>query len=235
MGQIYLVRHGQASFGSADYDQLSDLGVEQARLLGQWFANCRQGFDRVVTGGMRRHRQSADACLGQLPKSLLRETEWQSDAGFAEFDHHEVLLRQRPDFADAAVLRALGAGAEGPRAFERVFLDAMARWMDGGHDADYEEPWPLFRLRCVAALERLVAAAAGDVHPSIVFTSGGTIAALCQHLMGLPNGRMAELNWTLVNSAVTKLFYGQGKLGVGYLNNFAHLEWLGEANAITYR
>jgi broad specificity phosphatase PhoE len=31
MGQIYLVRHGQASFGSANYDQLSELGHEQAR------------------------------------------------------------------------------------------------------------------------------------------------------------------------------------------------------------
>ncbi|HJV74342.1 MAG TPA: phosphoglycerate mutase family protein, partial [Noviherbaspirillum sp.] len=58
MGQIYLVRHGQASFGSANYDQLSELGLEQARLLGEWFANSRQQFHRVVTGDMRRHRQT---------------------------------------------------------------------------------------------------------------------------------------------------------------------------------
>ena len=58
MAHIYLVRHGQASFGSDNYDQLSSLGFEQARLLGQWFAHTRQSFGQVVTGGMARHRQT---------------------------------------------------------------------------------------------------------------------------------------------------------------------------------
>lgn len=234
MGNIYLVRHGQASFGSADYDRLSTLGVEQARLLGQWFANCRQGFDRVVTGGMKRHRQTADACLAELPKSALLETEWQTDAGFAEYDHHQVLVRQRPDFDDPAVIRAFFMSPDqGPRAFQLIFQDAMARWMSGVHDADYDESWPQFRQRCVAALER-VAASAGAGQSTIVFTSGGTISTLCQHVLGLPDRQTAELNFSMVNGAVTKLVYAPGKFGLSYLNNFAHLEWLGEANAITY-
>ncbi|MFP2905716.1 histidine phosphatase family protein [Pyxidicoccus sp. 3LFB2] len=35
MGVVYLVRHGQASFGAADYDQLSETGLAQARVLGE--------------------------------------------------------------------------------------------------------------------------------------------------------------------------------------------------------
>ena len=35
MGTLYLVRHGQASFGSANYDQLSALGQRQCRRLGE--------------------------------------------------------------------------------------------------------------------------------------------------------------------------------------------------------
>src|SRR6476660_3762059 len=78
MGQIYLVRHGQASFGKANYDQLSELGIEQARLLGQWFASCGVHIDKVVTGDMQRHRQTAEACMAMLPPEALPDAEWQT-------------------------------------------------------------------------------------------------------------------------------------------------------------
>ena len=37
MGTLYLVRHGQASFGAADYDNLSELGHRQAVRLGEYW------------------------------------------------------------------------------------------------------------------------------------------------------------------------------------------------------
>jgi broad specificity phosphatase PhoE len=37
MGTLYLVRHGQASFGADDYDQLSPLGQQQTVRLGEYF------------------------------------------------------------------------------------------------------------------------------------------------------------------------------------------------------
>jgi len=170
-----------------------------------------------------------------LPTSLLIETEWQADAGFNEYDHDEVLVRHRPAFVDpVAVKDFLAQTDNAKRAFQQIFQDAMTRWMSGDHDADYNEPWPVFRNRCVTALERLLESA-GQSQNIIVFTSGGTIATLCQHLLGLPDRQMAELNWSLVNSAVTKLFYQPGKVTLSYLNNYAHLEWLGEKNAVTYR
>ena len=150
MGQIYLVRHGQASFGSANYDQLSTLGYEQARLLGQWYANSRQSFQRVVVGGMARHRQTADTCLAELPKPLLADAEWITDEGFAEFDHHQVLLRHCPEFGDAVAFKEmLARHVEPQRALEHLFRAAMQRWMSGWHDSDYSETWPEFRRRCV--------------------------------------------------------------------------------------
>jgi broad specificity phosphatase PhoE len=36
MGTLYLVRHGQASFGADDYDQLSELGRRQSVRLGEY-------------------------------------------------------------------------------------------------------------------------------------------------------------------------------------------------------
>ncbi len=235
MGQIYLVRHGQASFGSTDYDRLSELGLEQARLLGEWFANSHQSFHQVVTGAMKRHRQTADACLAVLPKAHRVETEWLTDPDFNEYDHHEVLVRHRPEFEDPQeVKRFLASHPQARYAFQDIFQASMSRWMSGRYDADYREPWPQFRQRCVAALQRLVEGA-GKSQNIIVFTSGGTISVLCQHLLGLQDRQMAELNWTLTNCGVTKLLYRPGAVTLSYLNNYAHLEWLGQPHTVTYR
>jgi broad specificity phosphatase PhoE len=68
-----------------------------------------------------------------------------------------------------------------------------------------------------------------------VFTSGGTISAICQHLLALPDHKTLELNWSIANCSLTKLQHRPGKTSLNYLNNYAHLEWLGEANSITYR
>lgn len=245
MGQIFLVRHGQASFGSADYDQLSPLGVEQARALGEWFGRCGQSFDRIVTGDLKRHRQTADACLTALSAFGGNAVERGSDAGFNEYDHDEIMIRHRPEFADPDEMkRFLAAHENGKRAFQLEFERAMARWMSGQHDADYRESWQAFRSRCTAALARLMDGA-GASQKIAVFTSGGTISALSQQVMGLSDQSVYQLNWSLVNSAVTKLLFqsspvkdGQSaatRVSLSYLNNYAHLERLGKGDSITYR
>ena len=58
MGTLYLVRHGQASFGAADYDQLSDLGRRQSERLGRYWRERGITFDAVLTGTLRRHAQT---------------------------------------------------------------------------------------------------------------------------------------------------------------------------------
>ncbi|MGQ0587077.1 MAG: histidine phosphatase family protein [Gammaproteobacteria bacterium] len=236
MGQIFLVRHGQASFGAADYDQLSPAGVEQSRLLGAWLGSAGQRFGRVVTGSLKRHRQTAEACVGALPEAARPAGDWHTDPGFDEYDHEEVLVRHRPEFGDPIAAKDfLGRDPNPKRAFQRVFAEAMARWMGGQHDADYRESWGMFRARCLAALGRVVGTA-GAAQSAIVFTSGGPIAAICQDLLGVADRKAAELNFSLVNSAVTKLLYNsEGRVSLSYLNNFAHLEQTGQARSITYR
>ena len=86
----------------------------------------------------------------------------------------------------------------------------------------------------MGALERLTEQGA-ESETAVVFTSGGTISAICQHLLDLPDYKTLELNWTIANSSLTRLQHRPGKTSLSYLNNFAHLEWLGEANSVTYR
>jgi len=235
MGQIYLVRHGQASFGAADYDRLSELGVEQSRLLGGWLTHCRQSFSQVVMGSLRRHRQTAEACLFAVPDGARPANGWETDPGFDEYDHVEMLVRHRPELADPQATERLFAGSDNPRReFHKVFTEAMARWMSGAHDADYREPWRVFRQRCLSALQRLVSGA-GRSQSIIVFTSGGPIAAICQELLGMPDPQVAALNGSLVNSGVTRVLYQPGRVSLSYLNGFPHLEQTGRPDTITYR
>ena len=60
MGAVYLVRHGQASFGKADYDALSETGFEQARVLGESLRARLPRPDALFTGSLRRHRETAE-------------------------------------------------------------------------------------------------------------------------------------------------------------------------------
>ncbi len=244
MAQIYLVRHGQASFGSQNYDQLSALGSEQARHLGRWWGARDFTVSRVVTGNLQRHIQTARACISEMQgiaDAQLNVDAWQSDAGFNEYNHHEVLARHVPAFDDPAeVKRFLMTTPNGKQAFQDIFSQAIARWISGNFDQEYSETWLAFRSRCIAALERQVN------HPDaakniVIFTSGGTISAICQHVLGFPDARFSELNWSLVNSAVTR-FHLQpavpsvrpARMALAYLNNFSHLEQNNEPASITY-
>ena len=230
MSAVYLVRHGQASFGAADYDQLSALGEQQARVLGQVLATQSASISRVASGGMRRHRQTAQAALA----AMGRPGEWQEDAGWNEFDHVALVQALHPDpVATAGLRETLMAAPDPKRAFQAVFEQAMARWVSGEYDADYPETWAAFRARCSQALERLLdGLPRGD--DALVFTSGGPIATLAQGLLQSPDDAGVRLSWGLVNCGVTKLVRGGDGIRLSTLNGHAHFEGP-HAALITYR
>ena len=230
MGAIYLIRHGQASFGKTDYDELSEMGVEQSRALGEALRARVPTVDAAFCGTQRRHRQTAEACLGAYGYSeAAAET-----ADLNEYDADEIVARYEPRYADRQVMFAeLSKTGNLRRAFQDMFAQAVARWVGGRHDADYTEPWPIFRERCVRALENMVQSL-GPSKTAFVFTSGGPISAVSQMLLRVPDAHAFQINWTLVNCGVTKVIYGERGKYLLTLNEHAHFE--GERNAfITYR
>ncbi|MGJ8669856.1 MAG: histidine phosphatase family protein [Oceanococcus sp.] len=235
MGTITLIRHGQASFGKANYDQLSDLGYEQGRELGRWLTHCQNKLDHIVTGSLRRHEQTAQACCETLPADLQPDGEWESDPGFAEYDHVQMLHRYEPRFGDPIFVKALFMDNPNPQqAFQAIFSAAFARWMSGEHDADYSEPWPAFQKRCVKALQRLTQRPGRSQHIA-VFTSGGAISAVTQNLLGLPDAGMAELNSSIINASLSKVLFKPEQISLSSLNSHAHFERDGLRHLITYR
>jgi broad specificity phosphatase PhoE len=230
MGTLYLIRHGQASFGRADYDALSPTGLEQSRLLGEALRPRLPQLDAAVTGTMQRHRQTAEACLAAMGLALERR----EIAGFNEYDHVELVARLEPRYADHAALGADLAKTPDPRrAFQALFSKAMERWMSGAHDGEYSESWRAFQDRCNDAVTGLVAQL-GASRTALVFSSGGAIAAICQRLLGISDSQAFRINWTLANCSITKLIYSERGVQLSTLNEHGHFEGR-DPKFITYR
>ena len=234
MSNLYLVRHGQASFGSRDYDQLSPLGVTQSELLGQWLAASGLRPHTVIYGTMRRHRQTADAALATWLNSDAAKMVPIEDSAFNEFDHKEVLLRTNPEFAEPGYLeRFLAERDDGRRAFQKVFGQSVARWVEGKHEGQYSESWVEFRERCVAGLVR---AAEGPPEADVwIFTSGGPVAAITQHILSIPDNKILELNWSILNASVSQVAHRSGRTRLKQFNSVAHLILPGRDELLSYR
>ena len=107
---LLLVRHGQASYGAADYDNLSERGQLQSRRLGEWLARGGHTFKAVVVGGMRRHRQTADAVLSGAGWDLGDPV---TDPGWDEYDHVQLLDVYGVDPVRFWCARAVSFGQDG--------------------------------------------------------------------------------------------------------------------------
>jgi broad specificity phosphatase PhoE len=233
MRSLYLVRHGQASFGSDDYDRLTDSGIRQCMLLRERLSTLLPQRPILAGGSHRRHLQSALTCAEAWGPA--HAAEFLVDAGFDEYDHVEILLRATPQFTDLQALSAHVAQQDDPpRAFQRIFADAAARWASGKFDGEYTQSWSAFADRCGSALTHLLTR--HDVtRPVMVFTSGGVIGAICQRLLGIPDDRIFDLNWSLYNVGLTRLLVDDdGQLKLGYLNCIAHLD-TSDGRFLTYR
>lgn len=230
MGAIYLVRHGQASFGKADYDKLSAKGCRQSEILGKYFKQLVVP-SQFYSGSLLRHEQTASHFVSGFGGSDLATV---THSGFNEFNHVEILVRYRPEWKEYSVMAADIAKEAVPRkAFQRAFSDAVIRWISGNHDSEYQETWPQFQSRCISALRAVIAQSA-DAKNIVIFTSGGPISVIAQQILNLGDREALAVNEVLANTSVSKLLYSGDRLSIGYLNNYSHLELAGQ-DWVTYR
>lgn len=220
MGVLLLVRHGQASLGATDYDQLSALGRRQAQVTGARLAAADLAVDRVVSGALTRQRDTAQAVLAALGRP---GSELQIDERLDEYDHVGVMARHT---AEITFETATASGETG-RALQSALEEAIGRWISGG--TGYQETHDAFIGRVLDAVRELTAAPGG----TIAVTSGGVIAAVCARALGLPVERWPGLARLLVNASITKVISGQTGTHLVTFNDHAHLE--SDRALITYR
>jgi broad specificity phosphatase PhoE len=221
MPSLLLVRHGQASFGAADYDVLSELGARQARATADELLRRGVRPARIVAGGLRRQQDTAAPIAEALGVPVG------TDPGWDEYDSGDFLAAH-----SASDARLGGGAALSSREFQAVLEDGVRAWMAAGEDTTARVSWPAFRARTGAAL-RDALAALGPGETGIAVTSAGVLAALCSDLLGAGPETYLRLNRVAVNAAVTKVVSGRGGSTLVAFNDHAHLE-LGES-LVTYR
>ncbi|HET6626290.1 MAG TPA: histidine phosphatase family protein [Nocardioidaceae bacterium] len=219
MSVLLLVRHGQASWGAADYDVLSDAGQKQAGVLGASLAARGVRPDVLLHGRMVRQRETA-----RLLGEAAGWGAWTEDQSWDEMNHEEVLRRQPHTFSGDTPTRA---------EFQAWFEAATDRWTAGRHDHEYDESFGVFSDRVLSSLSRL-AERLGSGDTAVVVTSGGPIARVAAELFGGGTEMHRRVAPVVVNASVTKVVVGQRGATLVSFNDHSHLE-SPDGGLVTYR
>jgi len=223
MGTLYLVRHGQASFGAADYDQLSALGQRQCERLGQWFASHGVVFDAVITGSLRRQRQS----LAGIEAGLQRQHDNAlTMPGLNEYDS-EALVR--------TVHRGPLAAPTTPelaRLHFRLLREGLLAWMAGSTQPQGLPTHADFVAGVLGALDHVRTHHAEGT--ALIVSSGGPISVAVGRVLGVPAEAVVELNLQLRNSAVCELKVSPKRHTLITFNTLPHLDSPAHRSWITH-
>lgn len=221
MAQFYLVRHGQASFGTDDYDRLSKLGEQQALWLGQYFRERDIHFDRVIIGTQLRHRQTADSiCRGMGHSSAFNQ-----HPGLDEYDFDALFAAVGAEHAE---LKQLASGDK--RAFYRGLKQVLQLWADDKLAAA-PESWAAFGARVAAARSFIQRSTAQRI---LVVSSGGPIGMMGRQVLQAPAQSAIELNLQVRNTSFSHYYFNQQSVQLASFNNIPHLDLPGRLDSISY-
>ena len=215
MGTLYLVRHGQASLGAADYDQLSPLGLRQSQQLGRYFLQKNLQFEAVLTGTLRRHAQTCDGIwdgMGTLSASPSIVT-W---PGLNEYDSEAIM---------ACVPRTQPlphpSTPDGFKQHFRLLRDGLKLWMLGESSPMGMPGWVDFQQGVTSALDHVRTHYQSNV---LLVSSGGPIATALSHVLNTPVATTIDLNMRIRNSAVSELSFTRSRHSLMTFNTLPHLD-----------
>jgi broad specificity phosphatase PhoE len=221
MGHIYLVRHGQASFGQADYDNLSALGSQQGERLGAYFQRKGLRFNGALRGSLRRHKQTLDAIVrgaGAAPETLV----W---PGLNEYDSHALI---------GAIHPAPLPAPDTPELYRhhfRLLREALHQWIWGKSKPQGMPSYPDFVAGVMGAMDHIRSQCEGNI---LVVSSGGPISTIVSQLLGAPAETSVELNFRIRNTSVTELDFNPKRLALLTYNTLPHLDEADLQSWITY-
>ena len=221
MGKLYLVRHGQASLGADDYDQLSALGARQAQRLGEHWQAQGLNFDAVITGTLKRHQQTFEGIQRGLG-TTHNPSQWPS---LNEYDSE-------------AIIRCVHAGPlgkpttpEGYRDHFRLLRQGLKAWMMGQTKPLGMPSHAEFSDGITRALDHVRQQHEGNV---MLVSSGGPISVAVGQVLKLEADSVIELNLRIRNSAVCELSFNPKRFSLVSFNTISHLETASHQDWITY-
>jgi broad specificity phosphatase PhoE len=213
MAELYLVRHGQASLGTENYDRLSATGEQQGVWLGEYFARQDIVFDRVICGTLRRHTQTVDAILrGMGPE----DARYDRHPGLNEYDFDGLFAASGDDYPE--ILR-LAAGS--PREHFQALRQVLQLWSQDKLRGPVPETWAQFQQRVADAR---AAIQQGGAQRVLAVSSGGPIAVSVQQVLAAPASSAIALNLQIRNSSITQYFFNADVFHLASFNGIPHLD-----------
>lgn len=225
MGTLYLVRHGQASFGEDDYDRLSPLGHRQARRLGEYLRErfAREGIaiDTVLMGSLKRHRET-----------------WEGMAQGAGWSHAPLVWPGLNEYDSEALIQAIHpeplAKPDTPELYRhhfRLLRDALKGWMDGRIAPQGMPSYTEFVQGIEAALDHVRQQCRGN---AMIVSSGGPISTAVGRVLGTPPETTIELNLRIRNTALTEFAFTPKRHMLVSYNTLPHLDSEAHQGWVTY-
>ena len=204
MGEITLVRHGQANSAATneeDYDRLTELGHQQARWLGDWMRAHDGPFDMVLSGSLRRQRETV------------------ANMGWADAEVDER-LNEITYYVLTEEMDALGIADKriGPEDFAQHFPATLQAWKDGQIRGTESFQAYVDRVR------EIIAMAAQPGRRVLCVTSGGIIARAVAELLDLDIPRMAQIALPILNTSVHRIHVTPHGNILGAFNSAPHLD-----------
>lgn len=214
MGTLYLVRHGQASFGADNYDRLSELGRRQSQRLGEYWRGCwgdSLRFDLVLTGTLHRQVQTWHGIAKGAGLTDTPQLEW---PGLNEYDSQAVMAAVHPE-----PLPVPGT-PELRRQHFRILRDGLIAWMRGETAPAGMPSYADFVRGVTGAIEHVRAHCSGRV---LIVSSGGPISTAIGQILATPPAGTVELNMRYRNSAVSELEFSPRRHSLVSYNALPHL------------
>ncbi len=239
MSILTLVRHGQASYMSEDYDNLSPLGELQSRKLGEFWVRHNIAFDRVFRGPAKRHAHTAEIVGELVTAAGLPWPEPQVLPELDEFDAFQMMKKMVPVLSAlhphvAQLYRNFQDNQHTPEAgrlLEKLFEEVARLWCNGEFETPDLETFPQFRRRIGQAIAHM-RGTAGRSTSTVAFTSGGPIAATVGLSLDLNHVRAVEFVWLSRNSSFSEFLFSGDRFSLSSFNSAPHLD---SRDLVTYR
>ena len=224
MGTLYLVRHGQASFGADDYDCLSALGERQSRRLGEHFKQRGLRFEAAITGSLKRQQQT----LAGISEGLGSRIDTRLWPGLNEYDSDALIAAIAPQ---PLAKQEIPKSPEMVRQYFRLLRQGLRQWMAGASEPTGMPSYADFVAGVAGALDHVRSQHTGDV---LMVSSGGPISNAIGQLLGARPEAVIDLNMRIFNSAVSELAFNPQRHALVSYNTLPHLELPHYADWITH-
>jgi broad specificity phosphatase PhoE len=235
MATIYLIRHGQASFGTDDYDRLSPLGSRQAEVVGEYLRDCGILLDAAYSGDLLRQRETARLALAHQPGEVPLHV----DERFNEIQNDEQIKCLVPELVEThpGLRELMQRGLKSSKDYQKVIEAVFNHWVSPECDDPRLQSWADYSGRVRSAMHDVMSTQGGGKTLAI-FTSGGTIATIVAQVLGLAGEHTYRFYEPLFNCSVTQLFYSGSRISLSYFNDRSFLQVRGAldgAELVSYR